>query len=190
MRSSGLAVIADDICKLARDDYAEDLNPAALELVWWTDALKANCEASVSDAASDHANITVLRLQLDAMAERARTLAFAMDFGCLYNPEFGLLHIGYRESEQKLDESCYDLLASEARLASFFAIAKGDLVNEHWFRLGRLVTPVGTSGALLSWTGSMFEYLMPTLVEWSSRCLPDSEWQEPECTLGRLRICF
>ena len=164
MRSSSLAVIADDICKLARDYYAEDLNPAALELVWWTDALKANCEASVSDAASDHANITVLRLQLDAMAERARTLAFAMDFGCLYNPEFGLLHIGYRESEQKLDESCYDLLASEARLASFFAIAKGDLVNEHWFRLGRLVTPVGTSGALLSWTGSMFEYLMPTLV--------------------------
>ena len=164
MRASGLAVIAEDICKLARDYYAEDLNPEALDLVWWADALLTNCQASVFDSTSDHDDITVLRQRLDAMAERARILAFDMDFGCLYNPEFGLLHIGYRESEQKLDESCYDLLASEARLASFFAIAKGDLVNEHWFRLGRLVTPVGSSGALLSWTGSMFEYLMPTLV--------------------------
>ncbi|MEN9895962.1 MAG: hypothetical protein RIR97_1814, partial [Pseudomonadota bacterium] len=132
--------------------------------VWWADALAANCAASVDDYSADHGQIAVLRQRLDAMSERARLLEFDMDFACLYNPQFGLLHIGYRENEQKLDESCYDLLASEARLASFFAIAKGDLVNEHWFRLGRLVTSVGSSGALLSWTGSMFEYLMPTLV--------------------------
>ena len=63
-----------------------------------------------------------------------------------------------------LDRSCYDLLASEARLASFIAIAKGDVPARHWFRLGRDVTPVGHGAALISWSGSMFEYLMPSLV--------------------------
>ena len=60
--------------------------------------------------------------------------------------------------------NCYDLLASEARLASFIAIAKGDLPARHWFRLGRSVTPVAHGAALISWSGSMFEYLMPSLV--------------------------
>ena len=63
-----------------------------------------------------------------------------------------------------LDPSCYDLLASEARLASFIAIAKGDVPARHWFRLGRAVTPVAHGAALISWSGSMFEYLMPSLV--------------------------
>ncbi len=62
------------------------------------------------------------------------------------------------------DASCYDLLASEARLASFFAIAKNDIPTRHWFRLGRSVTSIGHGAALLSWSGSMFEYLMPSLV--------------------------
>jgi cyclic beta-1,2-glucan synthetase len=75
-----------------------------------------------------------------------------------------LLSIGYLVAEGKLDESCYDLLASEARLASFFAIAKGDIPARHWFRLGRSVTPVAHAAALVSWSGSMFEYLMPSLV--------------------------
>ena len=63
-----------------------------------------------------------------------------------------------------LDSNCYDLLASEARLASFFAIAKNDVAARHWFRLGRSVTSIGHGAALLSWSGSMFEYLMPSLV--------------------------
>ena len=72
--------------------------------------------------------------------------------------------IGYAASEGKLDPNCYDLLASEARLASFLAIAKGDIPARHWFRLGRAVTPVANGAALISWSGSMFEYLMPSLV--------------------------
>src|SRR5207302_6772347 len=67
-------------------------------------------------------------------------------------------------AEGALDPSCYDLLASEARLASFVAIAKDDIPPRHWFRLGRVVTPVGRGAALISWSGSMFEYLMPSLV--------------------------
>ena len=66
--------------------------------------------------------------------------------------------------EHQLDESCYDLLASEARLTSLFAIAKGDIPTDHWFRLGRPIVEIGFRGALMSWSGSMFEYLMPPLV--------------------------
>ncbi len=64
----------------------------------------------------------------------------------------------------ELDLNCYDLLASEARLASLVAIASGDIPARHWFRLGREVTPVADGAALISWSGSMFEYLMPSLV--------------------------
>ena len=74
------------------------------------------------------------------------------------------LSIGYRVNSNELDEACYDLLASEARLTSLFAIAKGDLPTEHWYKLGRPIVPIGARGALVSWSGSMFEYLMPPLV--------------------------
>src|SRR5208283_5293834 len=88
----------------------------------------------------------------------------AMEFGFLFNPARQLLAIRYRVAEGSLDPNCYDLLASEARLASFVAIAKGDVPTRHWFRLGRTETPVGYGSALVSWSGSMFEYLMPSLV--------------------------
>ena len=87
-----------------------------------------------------------------------------MDFGCLFDRERQLLSIGYRIADGTLETSCYDLLASEARLASFVAIAKGDVPVRHWFRLGRSLTPVERGSALISWSGSMFEYLMPSLV--------------------------
>src|SRR6185312_4118123 len=66
--------------------------------------------------------------------------------------------------DRRLDQSFYDLLASEARLASYVAIAQGKLPQEHWFGLGRLLTTSGGRPALLSWSGSMFEYLMPLLI--------------------------
>ena len=91
-------------------------------------------------------------------------MALAMEFGFLLDPDRKLLSIGYLVPEGALDPSCYDLLASEARLASFIAIAKGDVPARHWFRLGRAVTPVAHGAALISWSGSMFEYLMPSLV--------------------------
>src|SRR3989449_3006756 len=94
----------------------------------------------------------------------ARAMAEAMQFGFLLDAERRLLSVGYRTADGALDPSCYDLLASEARLASFVAIAKSDVPARHWFRLGRAVTPVGHGAALISWSGSMFEYLMPSLV--------------------------
>ena len=87
-----------------------------------------------------------------------------MDFGVLFDPIRKLFSIGFRVREGTLDPSYYDMLASEARLTSFLAIAKGDVDADHWFRLGRALTPVGRGSALISWSGSMFEYLMPSLV--------------------------
>src|SRR6202140_2346976 len=87
-----------------------------------------------------------------------------MDFGFLFDPERELLSIGCRLADGSLDPNCYDLLGSEARLASFVAIAKGEIPARHWFRLGRAMTPVDRGSALISWSGSMFEYLMPSLV--------------------------
>ncbi|HTK79047.1 MAG TPA: glucoamylase family protein [Rhizomicrobium sp.] len=98
------------------------------------------------------------------IADELKSLAMAMEFGFLFNPERQLLSIGYRDADGNLDSNYYDLLASEARLASFIAIAKGDIPAKHWFHLGRTRTPVHDGSALISWSGSMFEYLMPSLV--------------------------
>ncbi|RDS79541.1 cyclic beta 1-2 glucan synthetase [Dyella monticola] len=87
-----------------------------------------------------------------------------MDFRFLFDPRKKLLSIGYNVDERRLDASCYDLLASEARLASYLAIAQGQLPQESWFALGRLLTTADGKPVLLSWSGSMFEYLMPMLV--------------------------
>ncbi|NLJ41243.1 MAG: glycosyl transferase, partial [Clostridiales bacterium] len=87
-----------------------------------------------------------------------------MDFAPLYDNKKELFSIGYDVSADKLDDVYYDLLASEARQASFVAIAKGDIPQKHWFKLARSLTLVGDSRSLLSWGGTMFEYLMPHLI--------------------------
>ncbi len=102
--------------------------------------------------------------RLGAIADQAQALFREMDFGFLFDPTRKLFSIGFRIRDGSLDPSYYDLLASEARLTSFLAIAKGDVPPDHWFRLGRALTPVGRGSALISWSGSMFEYLMPALV--------------------------
>ena len=102
--------------------------------------------------------------ELFSIAAAAGRIAQEMDFAFLYDPSRELFSIGYRMADGTLDQSHYDLLASEARLASFVAIAFGDVPVEHWFHLSRPLTPVGRGSALMSWSGSMFEYLMPDLV--------------------------
>ncbi len=97
------------------------------------------------------------------LAVRCRELA-DIEYGFLYDKDRRLLSIGYNVTDHRLDSGCYDLLASEARLASYLAIAQEKLPSDHWFSLGRSVTHVGGGTALLSWSGSMFEYLMPLLV--------------------------
>ena len=102
--------------------------------------------------------------RLRALAAQCERLAWAPDFAFLYHRKRHLFHIGYRVAEQTLDAAFYDLLASESRLTSLLAIAKGDVPVRHWASLGRPFYAVGADVGLRSWSGSMFEYLMPTLI--------------------------
>lgn len=101
--------------------------------------------------------------ELDEIATISDTLVREMDFGFLYNPRKKVLSVGYDVAAGRLETSYYDLLASEARIAVFVAIAKGDIPQEAWFHLGRAHTLAHGEHILLSWTGTIFEYLMPAL---------------------------
>ena len=107
-------------------------------------------------AAERIASIEKLALDCGELAE--------IRYDLLFDESRRLLAIGYNVDDLRRDESCYDLLASEARLSSFVAIAQGSLKQEHWFALGRMLTIAGGELALLSWGGTMFEYLMPQLI--------------------------
>ena len=102
--------------------------------------------------------------RLHALAQSCQQLAAQADFSFLYHRKRHLFHIGWRVAEQELDAGFYDLLASESRLTSLFALAKGDVPVRHWASLGRPFFAAGADAGLRSWSGSMFEYLMPTLV--------------------------
>jgi cyclic beta-1,2-glucan synthetase len=142
----------------------EEHGDAVADIEFWVDAMWRTVESHRRDLALSAMAQQALDSRLFGIEQTARRLAMAMRFDFLMDQERQLLSIGYLVAEGKLDSSCYDLLASEARLASLFAIAKGDVPTRHWFRLGRTVTPVGSGAALISWSGSMFEYLMPSLV--------------------------
>ena len=125
-----------------------------------------------------------LRQGLLDVAARSEAAAFSMDFRLLYDREARLFHVGYNVSSDRIDPHHYDLLATEARLASYFAIAKKDVPTEHWFFLGRPIAHLGDGLSLVSWNGSMFEYLMPplllrsglgTLVDQSERAAVDTQ---------------
>src|SRR3984893_5103203 len=106
---------------------------------------------------------TTLREELLLLARQAEEMAKQMEFHLLYDAGRNLLSVGYDVDKKQLLASCYDLLASESRSAVFIAIAKGDIPQTSWFRLGRGHTQYSGRKVLLSWTGTMFEYLMPTL---------------------------
>ncbi|MFO1153283.1 MAG: glucoamylase family protein [Rhodospirillales bacterium] len=131
------------------------------QLVDWANALQEVVKSHLLDEAVMGAD---LRSRLLALADWADAFGKAMRFDFLYNRTQKLFAIGYRPADSSLDTSTYDLLASEARLASLVAIARGEVPASHWFRLGRPMTPVGGGAALVSWSASMFEYLMPELV--------------------------
>lgn len=140
------------------------------DTLFWIEALRHAVTDHLHDrdtrADQPHAvnGLHSLVRRLLAVAATARQFAWDMDFAFLLDPERKLLSIGYSVPDNQIDANCYDLLASEARLASLFAIAKGDVATRHWFRLSRSATPMGNGSALISWSGSMFEYLMPSLV--------------------------
>ncbi|HET8748478.1 MAG TPA: glucoamylase family protein [Ramlibacter sp.] len=146
------------------------------EPIRWLRALVEQCAAAreallrlepatprVAGAGWDPAALAARRAALQALAARAGALA-AADPTFLYDPSCHLLTIGYNVDDRRHDTGYYDLLASEARLAVFVAIAQSQLPQQAWFALGRQSAALGGRAVLLSWSGSMFEYLMPMLV--------------------------
>ncbi|WP_374689756.1 GH36-type glycosyl hydrolase domain-containing protein [Promineifilum sp.] len=108
--------------------------------------------------------ISSLREDLTALSQQAIAFADGMEFSFLFNERRQVFHIGYNLENDRLDDSYYDLLASEARIASIVAIAKGDVPQSHWLHLSRPLAQTTDGLALLSWSGTMFEYLMPPLL--------------------------
>ncbi|MBQ9832914.1 MAG: hypothetical protein IJO48_04190, partial [Clostridia bacterium] len=102
-------------------------------------------------------------LKCDSLAKKAGELARNMDFRCLYNEQRAQFHIGYDAESNELSKSWYDLLASEARLTTLVAIALGQVKTKAYYSLSRLLVPTDGGRALISWSGTMFEYLMPML---------------------------
>ena len=112
--------------------------------------------------ASDHARQRLLALE--TLAKQCDELVAAMDFTFLFDAARDLFSIGCNVTERRCDTSFYDLLASEARLGSYVAIALGQVPQDHWFSMGRLLVASRSEPILVSWSGSMFEYLMPLLI--------------------------
>jgi cellobiose phosphorylase len=142
-------------------DWPSD-SPEARDVAHWARAIVSSIETAATPADAS------LQPRLLALADKAQRRVAAMNFKFLYDARRKLFAIGYRlgdsEGPGRLDGSSYDLLASEACLASFLAIAKEDAPQEHWFQLGRPFTSVAGAPALLSWSATMFEYLMPRLL--------------------------
>jgi cyclic beta-1,2-glucan synthetase len=164
LRLAGLAVEAETMADIAWALVSERGDEIGADMIYWVAATRRSIESHRRDLGRSAEETFVSAARLSVLENTARAMALGMEFGFLLDPDRKLLSIGYLAPEGTLDPNCYDLLASEARLASFIAIAKGDVPARHWFRLGRTVTPVAHGAALISWSGSMFEYLMPSLI--------------------------
>jgi hypothetical protein len=121
--------------------------------------------------ASAREGLRVLASELKALSAEAMRFATEMDFGFLMDKSRLLLSIGYEIERQHLHQACYDLLCSEARIAAFITVAKGEAPQQSWFKLGRIHTMAYGQPVLISWTGTMFEYMMPSI--WM-RSYPDT----------------
>src|SRR5688572_10128980 len=134
-------------------DMLEEDQQSALD---WCNSLAYDLESARNNSAS-------LLEDYFALASRAETFFQEMSFSFLFDEQRHVFHIGYNVESGRLDNNYYDLLASEARISSLIAIARGDVSQSHWLYLARPLTQVAGMRSLLSWSGTMFEYLMPTL---------------------------
>ncbi len=143
-------------------------SPELEEIAEWGLLLDRALDGALLQSPGDVAGASAPGERVRDLARRCDDLADAMNWAFLYDRARGAFSIGFRladaEGPGRLDASYYDLLASEARLASFIAIARGDVPQEHWFRLSRALVSVEGTTTLVSWSGSMFEYLMPLLI--------------------------
>ena len=149
-----------DLCarSLQKLKHLQSLLPETAEeaIIW--------CENFANDLQSAKNKAQDLIKEFNTLAQRAETYFKKMDFGFLFNHQRQVFHIGFNVESGRFDPNYYDLLASEARMAGLLAIARGDVPQSHWLYLARPLTQVKGMRALISWSGAMFEYLLPTLL--------------------------
>jgi len=150
-------LLQEQVCKTASLSEIAICYAGVLEKSELTDKLRELIEPALTKIQDYIHRSGVIQQQLEL-------IALSTDFCPLFDETRQLFSIGYRVAESMLDKSYYDLLASEARQASFIAIAKGDVPHSHWFKLGRSLTMTKGKRSLVSWSGTMFEFLMPLLV--------------------------
>lgn len=148
----GEELLASIQAELAQTDSADVQQAAA-----WCAAL----QEKVHTAATSAQDLVDGLVDID---RRAEDYFQAMDFSFLFDRQRQVFHIGYNLAAASLDANYYDLLASESRIASIVAISKDDVPPSHWLHLARPLTQLGGTQALLSWSATMFEYLMPDLL--------------------------
>jgi cyclic beta-1,2-glucan glucanotransferase len=156
---------AADVPLMQVPEFANKLSLRLLAAIQVSDSEQQTqlCRRLLSLLPEARSNAERIIQDLRAISAAAESLAADMDFGFLLSKDRRLLSVGFDIGAGKIHEACYDLLASEARIATFVAIAKDDVPQETWFLLGRAHNVVSGRSVLLSWTGTMFEYLMPTL---------------------------
>jgi cyclic beta-1,2-glucan synthetase len=148
-----------ELCRRASniiEEITDSLDQNDRVVFEWCDALAYDLESARKNAAS-------LLDNYSGLATRAESYLQEMPFGFLFDPQRRVFHIGYNVESGRLDPNYYDLMASEARIASLIAIARGDVPQNHWLYLARPLTDFNGVRCLLSWSGTMFEYLMPNL---------------------------
>lgn len=161
MEATALAASSADLAQIAT--LAADLGKRLTgEAGTWCTWAAAEATAHVSELAEG--NGPALASEAETLALQATALALGMEWKFLLDAQAKLFAIGWQVEESRLDRSSYDLLASESRLGSFVAVAAGGVPQEHWFRLGRQQVRCAGGQALVSWSGTLFEYLMPALV--------------------------
>jgi cyclic beta-1,2-glucan synthetase len=170
---------AKDVGLLPAQIVGGDAGDAAVSLPTLGELSGQLAGAGARDEAAARACAELLD-RLKRIGSIAREMFNEMDFRFLFDDRRKLFSIGYRVADGALDESFYDLLASEARLTSFISIAKGEVPVVHWFKLGRPLLAVDDGAMLLSWSGSMFEYLMPSLVMYT----PSNSLLDGTCKLS------
>lgn len=159
--TAALQLKAADLVDMTSALAGDALAGAKADILNWAERLDHQVKSHGRDNDADTA---ALAMRLSALADMCDGMVREMRFEFLFDPVKKLFSIGFQVPEQRLDPSYYDLLASEARLASFVAIAKGDVPAAHWFHLNRSLIALNRETVLISWSGSMFEYLMPSLV--------------------------
>ena len=156
--------IFNGIEKLYSNDFLEGI-PNIKELIHKSEELKESNGDNFENILGEKIiNFKEHLNRIDKIIEEINIMSEEMDFKFLYDNTRGLFSIGYNVEEDSLGNSYYDLLASEARAASFIAIAKNDVANSHWFKLSRAMTNAFHTHSLVSWSGTMFEYFMPSLI--------------------------